>query len=153
MEKFWNWDIFVLLKISNNHTVVKRPEPLYSPHSSKNLAKAGILQLHVQQDIKCKIWGFLSGDCRLPSSGMLHHVALVRTDVSDELMGSIIRVTRVSKLGMLAVTRNQSMLQRNTMWALYFIVFLCNVLQLLVVADVPGSLILVTLMMEMIHSS
>jgi hypothetical protein len=42
----------------------------------------------------------------MPSSGMLHHVALVRTDVSEELSGSIIRVTRIGELGTLAVTSN-----------------------------------------------
>jgi hypothetical protein len=31
-------------------------------------------------------------------SGMLHLVALVRTDVSEELSASIIRVTRISEL-------------------------------------------------------
>jgi hypothetical protein len=30
------------------------------------------------------------------SSGMLRHVALVRTDVSEEINASIIRVTRIS---------------------------------------------------------
>jgi hypothetical protein len=30
---------------------------------------------------------------------MLHHVALVRTDVSEELSASIIRVTRIGELG------------------------------------------------------
>jgi hypothetical protein len=40
------------------------------------------------------------------SSGMLHHVALVRTDVSEELSVSI-RVTRICELGTtLAVTSN-----------------------------------------------
>jgi hypothetical protein len=39
------------------------------------------------------------------SSGMLHHVALVRTDVSEELSASFIRVTRIGELGTtLAVT-------------------------------------------------
>jgi hypothetical protein len=33
------------------------------------------------------------------SSGMLRRVALVRTDVSEELTASIIRVTRNSELG------------------------------------------------------
>jgi hypothetical protein len=32
-------------------------------------------------------------------SGMLHRVALVRTDVSEELSASFIRVTRISELG------------------------------------------------------
>jgi hypothetical protein len=43
---------------------------------------------------------------------MLCHVALVRTD--KELSASIIRVTRISKLGTLAVSSNQRMLRRNT---------------------------------------
>jgi hypothetical protein len=38
---------------------------------------------------------------------MLSRVALVRTDVSEELSASIIRVTRIGKLGMLAVTNNR----------------------------------------------
>jgi hypothetical protein len=38
---------------------------------------------------------------------MLHHVALVRTDVSEELNTSFIRVIRIGELGTtLAVTRN-----------------------------------------------
>jgi hypothetical protein len=51
----------------------------------------------------------------MPSSGMLHRVALARTGVSEEHCTSIIRVTRIGELGtMLAVTNNQSMLRRNT---------------------------------------
>jgi hypothetical protein len=42
----------------------------------------------------------------MASSGMLRDVALVRIDVSDELSVSIIRVTRIGKLGMLAITSN-----------------------------------------------
>jgi hypothetical protein len=63
-------------------------------------------------------------------SGMLRHVALVRTDVSEELSTSFIRVTRLGELGTtLAVTR------RNT-----------SVRRLLVTASVvPSSPILVTL--------
>jgi hypothetical protein len=34
----------------------------------------------------------------MESSGMLHHMAIVRTDVSEELSASIIRVTRISEL-------------------------------------------------------
>jgi hypothetical protein len=36
----------------------------------------------------------------MPSSAMLHHVALVGTDALEELSASIIRVTRISELGM-----------------------------------------------------
>jgi hypothetical protein len=56
---------------------------------------------------------------------MLHHVALVRTDVLEELSASIIRVTRFGELGTtLAVT-----------------------------SIVPSSQILVTLMKEALSSS
>jgi hypothetical protein len=41
----------------------------------------------------------------MASSGMLHHVARVRTDVSEELSASFMRVTRIGELGTkLAVT-------------------------------------------------
>jgi hypothetical protein len=43
----------------------------------------------------------------MPSSGMLRHVALVRTDILEECSASIIRVTRISEIGKtLAVTSN-----------------------------------------------
>jgi hypothetical protein len=38
---------------------------------------------------------------------MLRRVALVRTDVSEELSASVIRVTRIGELGTLAVTINR----------------------------------------------
>jgi hypothetical protein len=45
---------------------------------------------------------------RMASSGMLRCLALLRTDVSVELSGSIIRVTRLGELGTkLAVTSNR----------------------------------------------
>jgi hypothetical protein len=71
--------------------------------------------------------------------GMLRRVALIRTDVSEELIPSIIRVTRIGELGTtLAVTSLFSNF-----------VFLRSVCRLLVtVNDVPSSPILVTLMME-----
>jgi hypothetical protein len=48
------------------------------------------------------------------SSEMLQHVVLVRTDVSEERIASIIRLTRIGELGRtLAATCNRSMLQRN----------------------------------------
>jgi hypothetical protein len=47
------------------------------------------------------------------SSGMLRRVALVRTDVSEELSSSFIRVTRTGELGTtLAVTRNRRTVRR-----------------------------------------
>jgi hypothetical protein len=47
------------------------------------------------------------------SSRMLCNVALVRTDVSEELSASFIRVTRIGELGTtLAVTSNRNSSQR-----------------------------------------
>jgi hypothetical protein len=70
---------------------------------------------------------------------MLRHVALVRTDVSEELSASFIRVTRIGELGIaLAVTKY----------------LLRSVRRLLVTASaVPNSPILVTLMKEALSSS
>jgi hypothetical protein len=74
---------------------------------------------------------------------MLRRVALVRTDVSEELSASFIRVTRIGELGItLAVTSN-----RRT-------VFLRSVHRLLVTSSVvPSSSILGTLMKEALTSS
>jgi hypothetical protein len=63
---------------------------------------------------------------------MLRHVALVRTDVSEELSASFIRMTRICELGMLAVTNNRCML---------------------VTTNVHSTPVLVTLMMEALNSS
>jgi hypothetical protein len=44
----------------------------------------------------------------MPSSGMLRRVVFVRTDVTEERVASIIRVTRIGELGTLAVSSNRS---------------------------------------------
>jgi hypothetical protein len=59
------------------------------------------------------------------SSGMLRRVALVSTDVSEELSASFIRVTRIGEFGTMLVTASV----------------------------VPSSPILVTLMKEVLISS
>jgi hypothetical protein len=50
----------------------------------------------------------------MASSGKLRRVALVRTDVSEELSASIIEVTRIGELGTLAVTSNRRTQRKNT---------------------------------------
>jgi hypothetical protein len=68
---------------------------------------------------------------------MFCRVALVRTDVSEELSASIIRVRRIGELGTtLAVISNRG-----------------SVRWLLVTANVVPSTILVSLMMEVLSSS
>jgi hypothetical protein len=70
----------------------------------------------------------------MASSGMLHHVALVRTDVSEELSASFIRVTRIGELkATLAVTSNPR--------------------TLVTASVVPSSPIFVTLIKEALRSS
>jgi hypothetical protein len=50
----------------------------------------------------------------MASSGLLRRVALVRTDVSEELSASFIRMIRIGELGTtLAVTSNRRTLRRN----------------------------------------
>jgi hypothetical protein len=48
----------------------------------------------------------------MPSSGTIRRVALVRTDVTEELSAFIIRVTRIGELGTFDVTSNRRTLQR-----------------------------------------
>jgi hypothetical protein len=75
----------------------------------------------------------------MASCGLLRCVALVKTDVSEELNAYIIRMARIGELGTLAVTSNRRKLR--------------SVRELLVTANVPSSPILVTLMMEALSSS
>jgi hypothetical protein len=57
----------------------------------------------------------------MPWPGMLRRVALLRTDVSEESIASIVKVTRIGELGTtLAVTSNRRTLRRNTMSDLRF---------------------------------
>jgi hypothetical protein len=74
----------------------------------------------------------------MASSGVLRSVALVRTDVSEQLSVSFIKVTRIGELGTtLAITSNRR-----------------SVCRLLVIASVvPSSPILATLMKEVLSSS
>jgi hypothetical protein len=92
------------------------------------------------------------------SPGMLCHVALVRTDVSEELSVSFIRVTRIGEIGTtLAVTSNRCTLRRRMEFHSSFLsqlVFLRSVCRLLVTANiVPSSPILGTLMKVALSSS
>jgi hypothetical protein len=71
----------------------------------------------------------------MASSGMLRRVALVRTDVLEELSASfIIRMTKIDELGTLAVPSNRRRL-------------------LITAKFVPNSQILVILIIEAMHSS
>jgi hypothetical protein len=55
----------------------------------------------------------------MPSSGMLRHMVLVKTDVSEECSASIIRVTQIDELGTtLVVNSNRRTLRRNTIYSL-----------------------------------
>jgi hypothetical protein len=82
---------------------------------------------------------------------MLRRVALVRTDVAEELSASIIRVTRIGELGTLAVTTEA---RYEEIQMVRSPKFLRCVLRLLVVPNaVPSSPILVTLMMETLSFS
>jgi hypothetical protein len=96
-----------------------------------------LIKPEVIKDLRFSWWWLW----RMPSSRMLHHVALVGTDISEERSASLIRVTRISEVGTtLAITINR------------LLVFLCSMHWLLVTANVPSSPILVTLMMEALRS-
>jgi tRNA A37 threonylcarbamoyladenosine dehydratase len=49
----------------------------------------------------------------MASSGMIRRVALVRTEVSEKLRATIIKVIRIGELGTLAVTSNRRSFLRN----------------------------------------
>jgi hypothetical protein len=81
----------------------------------------------------------------MASSEMIRRVALVRTDVSEELSASIMWVRRIGELGTKsAVSSNLCMLRRDTNR---------SVRRLLVTADFVPSSIIVTPMMEALSSS
>jgi hypothetical protein len=67
---------------------------------------------------------------------MLRRVALLRTDVSEERRASIIMETRIGELGKISAVS-----------------ILRSVRRLLVTANVPSSLIFVTLMLEALRTS
>jgi hypothetical protein len=75
---------------------------------------------------------------------MLRRVALVRTDVSEKLSASIIRVTRIDELGTLAMTR---------IGEIGITLAGTSNRRKLVTANVPSSPIIVILMMEVLCSS
>jgi hypothetical protein len=82
------------------------------------------------------------------------HVALVRPDVSEVRITSIIRLTRIGELKTLAVTCNRKTLRRNAILYAIILVLLRSVLRLLITVNVaPSSPFLVTLMMEATLSS
>jgi hypothetical protein len=59
---------------------------------------------------------------RMPPSGMLRRVALVRTDVSEQRIASIIRVTRIGELGTTSeVTSNRRILLISRLGAVPFL--------------------------------
>jgi hypothetical protein len=86
--------------------------------------------------------GNCSINSRMPSARMWRRVALVITDVSEERIASIIRLTRIGELGTtLAVSINYHICLR-------------SVLRLLLTANVgPSSPIIVNVMMELVCSS
>jgi hypothetical protein len=105
---------------------------------------------------KCKILGFRGGEYEEYRLLGCYTVSLVRTDVSEGRIASIIRVTKICELGTFAVTNNRSTMRRNTNYYLKYLVYSIfhSVLRLLVIANVvPSSPILVALMMKAIRSS
>jgi hypothetical protein len=76
----------------------------------------------VFRNVSCTSRSLACDGCewRMPSSGMLCRVAVVRTEVSEELIASIIKVTRIGELWTtLALTSNRRTLRRNTNFMIY----------------------------------
>jgi hypothetical protein len=74
-----------------------------------------VIFVHLVYFISCCVGCSLDSGRRMVFSGMLGHVALVRTDVSEGRSASFIRMTRIGELGItLAVTSNRRRLRRNT---------------------------------------
>jgi hypothetical protein len=70
-----------------------------------DMNKISVLLLLINSNADC--------GCKMQSHGMLRCVALVRTDVSEERIASIIMAKRIGELGTtLAVTSNRSTLRR-----------------------------------------
>jgi hypothetical protein len=125
--------LYILSRVSNNFPEAQfELEQIYClsstqiPDDNSNHAPStGFIKHPIQRSLitsilpfhtVCKIWGFHGGDyeewCLL---GCYASVALVRTDISEELSASFIRVTRIWELGTtLAVTSNRRTLRRNT---------------------------------------
>jgi hypothetical protein len=128
---------------------------VFSVWSALALARPSIVILHFElgsdTDLSYELYWYLfhvnaSSISKKPSSGMWCRMALVRTDVSEERIASIIKVKRISDLGTaLAVPSTWSTLQSK--------IRIRNALQFLGTANVLSSLIIFGLMMEVIGSS
>jgi hypothetical protein len=70
----------------------------------------------------------------MPSYGMLRRVVLVRTDVSEECIAVIIRVTRIGEPATtLTVTNNRKILRRNIMHLLLVLLLLLLLLLIIII--------------------